>query len=258
MPKIIIFAGLIFAWLTIPVVSIFAQEEYSLGIANYYTIKDKNVKNGNLVSSSDGGYFLSKTPYDPFVIGVVSTRPAVSLNLLEDDESNFPVVSSGNVEVTVSSINGEIKEGDYITSSTIPGVGMKAKQTGYVIGQSLGSYSSADPKSTGTISVALNLHYAFLGSNTPSNIRDILNLSLLATYESPSAVFKYVVAGIIILISFILGVLSFGRAANTGVEALGRNPLAGRMIQLGIFMNVAITISIILAGFGMAYLIIRL
>src|SRR3989338_6750630 len=45
---------------------------------------------------------------------------------------------------------------------------------------------------------------------------------------------------------------------STGtVGALGRNPLAGRMIQLGIIFNVGITIAIIGAGILIAFFIIR-
>jgi F0F1-type ATP synthase membrane subunit c/vacuolar-type H+-ATPase subunit K len=62
----------------------------------------------------------------------------------------------------------------------------------------------------------------------------------------------------VVILSFILGFISFGRIANTGVEALGRNPLAGKMIQFGIFLNVLITISIVIAGFALAYFVLRL
>ena len=64
-------------------------------------------------------------------------------------------------------------------------------------------------------------------------------------------------AGIVVLLSFVLGIFSFGRVANTGVEALGRNPLAGRMIQLGIVVNALITVAIIGAGMFIAYVIVR-
>lgn len=260
MPKILSALGLFCVLAALSISASFAQENQniSLGIANSVPIEDKNVKNGDIISSTEKGYFLSKVPYDPLVIGVVSTKPAVSLNLEAENKSAYPVVTTGNIEVNVTSINGDIKEGDFISSSAIPGAGMKAKQTGYVIGRALESYSSKDTKAIGSINIALNLHYSYSSEKTGASLRDIFNLSVLATYESPSAVFKYVVAGVVILLSFILGVVSFGRVANTGVEALGRNPLAGKMIQMGIVLNVLITLTIIAAGFGMAYLIIRL
>lgn len=259
MPKLLSALGLFCVLIVALPLPAFSQEQnLSLGIANYVQIEGKSVKNGDIITSTEKGYVLSSTPYDPLVIGVVSENPAVSLSIEGAGESTYPVVSSGNVEINVTSQNGDIKEGDLITSSSIPGAGMKANKTGYVIGRALSAFTSEDKDAVGKINIALNLHYSYSSSTTPSTLKDILTLSVFATYESPSAVFKYVVAGFVILLSFILGVVSFGRVANTGVEALGRNPLAGKMIQFGIILNVLITLSIIAAGFGMAYLIIRL
>ena len=70
----------------------------------------KRLKDGDIITSSENEYLLSKSPYDPLVIGVVSTKPAVSLNITGADESTYPVVSAGNVRVNVSSINGNIKD----------------------------------------------------------------------------------------------------------------------------------------------------
>lgn len=237
---------------------IFAADSISLGIANYYPVEGSNIKNGDIVSFSNKGYFQSSKPYDPMVIGVVVSKPAVSLSLANPAKNSYPVVSSGNVEVNVASVNGNIDVGDLITTSSVKGVGMKATKTGYVIGSATTSYSSSDPKAVGKVMITLNLHYAYLNSSTLSSLKDVFNLSLLATYESPSAVFKYAIAGIVIVLSAIIGFLSFGRAANTGVEALGRNPLAGKFIEFGIFLNVLITIGIIAAGLGIAIFIIRL
>lgn len=260
MPRILSVIGLFCVLGLAFVFPVFSQQSQnvSLGIANYVPIKGDNIKNGDIISSSEGGYILSKIPYDPLVIGVVSTNPAVSLNIEGSDKDTYPVVSSGNVEINVTTQNGNIKSGDLITSSNTPGAGMKAKQTGYILGRALDDFTSGNKNEVGKINIALNLRYSFSSQNTPTSLKDLLSLSVLATYESPSAVFKYIVAGVVILLSFILGVVSFGRVANTGVEALGRNPLAGKMIQFGIVLNVLITLSIIAAGFGMAYLIIRL
>jgi hypothetical protein len=236
----------------------FADGDVSLGIANYLPVQGSNIKNGDIVSFTNKGYFLSKTAYDSTVIGIVTTNPAVSLNIKNGSKNNYPVASSGTVIVNVSTQNGTIKKGDIITTSEIPGVGMKAEKSGFVLGNAMEAFSSSNPKEIGQISVALNLHYAYSNSTSANSIKDIFNLSLNSASNSPSAFFKYLIAGIVIILSFILGFLSFGRVANTGVEALGRNPMASKMIQLGIALNVFITIAIIGAGFAMAFLIIRL
>lgn len=260
MSRILSAVGIIFVLSGVFAMGAKAQqiEDVSLGIANYIPISGENISDGDIVSSTEKGNILSKTPYDPLVIGVVTEKPAVSLNPETTEENTYPVAASGNVRVHVSSINGDIKVGDLVTSSEMPGVGMKANKTGYVIGRSLDNFSSKNPQEVGTINVALNLHYSYSSARTQSSLKDIFNLSVLATYESPSAVFKYVVAGIVLILAFVLGVFSFGRVANTGIEALGRNPLAGKMIQFGIVVNVLITLAIVATGFGLAFLIIRL
>lgn len=240
-------------------VNLVQAQDASIGIANYFPIEDKNVKDGDIISFSSAGYFLSKTPYDPMVVGVVVKNPAISLSS-EGDNKTKPVIGKGDTYINVSAENGSIKKGDPITTSTTPGAGMKATRSGYVVGTALEDFSSNNPKEVKQIAVTLNIHYYYTKAEDASKVglRDILNLSAMATYESPSAVFKYLIAGMVVVLSCILGFISFGRIANSGIEALGRNPLAGRTIQIGIFLNVAITIAIIGSGIAMAYFVMRL
>ena len=86
----------------------------------------------------------------------------------------------------------------------------------------------------------------------------MFKLILLPTKEGPGPLFKYIMAAIVVLGSMILGFLTFGRAAAKGVEALGRNPSASRIIHLGIVFNVTIVVAIALAGLVVAFLILRL
>ncbi len=228
----------------------------SLGIANYYPIQEKTVHDGDLISFTDKDYVLSRKEYDSQLTGVIVLKPAISIGA--EDPSKYPVVKIGAVQVNVSTVNGSIKEKDLITSSSIPGAAMKATKSGFVIGSALGSYNEKDPKKIGKITVLLDFHYVYSGKTTQRSLLDVANLSTIAAYESPSMVFKYVVAALIVILSFVIGFFSFGRIAKTGVEALGRNPLASRMIQIGIVLNVLITIAIIAAGILMGVFILRI
>ncbi len=64
----------------------------------------------------------------------------------EADGAGKPVIVglSGRVPVKVSTKNGDIQPGDYITTSDIPGVGMKATEAGRVIGKALTGLSGTD------------------------------------------------------------------------------------------------------------------
>jgi F0F1-type ATP synthase membrane subunit c/vacuolar-type H+-ATPase subunit K len=52
--------------------------------------------------------------------------------------------------------------------------------------------------------------------------------------------------------------MTFGKVARSGVEAVGRNPLAKTSILTGVLFNISIGAVIILSGVGVAYLIIKL
>lgn len=233
-------------------------QDSALGVANNYQVSGENITNGSLVSSSPSGYILSQMAYDPVVVGVVQDKPAIIFNTPNDNVKKYPIVSMGNVYVNVSTIGGPITKGDLITTSTIPGVGMKAGRNGYVLGTALDNYANTDPKKYQPILVSLNLHYYSAKSTVKSNLFDIVNLSTIATYEEPLTVFKYFIAALVVILSMVFGLTFFGRVAAHGVDALGRNPLAGKMIQLGILLNVIITAIITISGLGLAYFIIRL
>lgn len=230
--------------------------EMSFSVANYLPINDKKVDDGLIVSSSSNGFFLSKTIFDTTMVGVVSIKPAISINVDDGNTKKYPVVSSGSVYVVVSTVAGPIKKGDMITSSEIPGVGMRANHSGFVIGSALEDYNNKDIKQYKKISTSMNIHY-YSEKKTNQNIFDIFNFSTIAMYEDPMTVFKYVIAVAIVVLSFILGFVSFGRVASIGVEALGRNPLAGKMIEFGIVVNVLITIAIIGSGLVIGLIILR-
>lgn len=84
----------------------------------------------------------SSKPYDGSVIGIVSTDPneVIGRNFTPD-ENPRPVALNGRVPVKVSTENGAIEAGDYLTSSSIPGVAMKATHPGQVVGKAMESYS---------------------------------------------------------------------------------------------------------------------
>ncbi len=226
----------------------------TLGVAHIVVMQEKNVEDGSIVVA---GGRRSTIPYDSQISGVVSRDAAIILNSNSGD-NGLPVISTGTVYVLVSTQQGNIKKGDLITSSTIPGVGVKATNSGYVMGTAMEDYSNSNPKQIDKITVSLDLHYFNSKSTFPGTLSDIFKFVILPTKESPTPIFKYIVAAIVVLGSFILGFLSFGRTAAKGVEALGRNPAASKIIHLGIIFNVMIVGLIVAAGLTVAFLILRL
>lgn len=229
-----------------------AQENYS-GYGISVQLTDRNAPEGAIITGANDGYKLSTKEYDTGMYGVTSKTPAVSLENIPSTGMTY-VIYQGPTRVLVSTANGEIKRNDLITSSETPGVGKKATNNGYVIGTALQDFSGSE---NGMILINVNPHYDNSFSQGVSrNIFSILSNARESAYLSPLEALRYVIAGLIALLGFVLGFVYFGRVAQKGVEAVGRNPLAGRTIEFSVLLNVALTALIIIAGLVIAYLIL--
>lgn len=225
----------------------------SLSVAVTYDIEE--AQDGDIVCATPEGYGLCQAGYDPSMYGVVSITPALSLTNTSLNNAK-PVITSGKAYVRVSSINGPIKKGEYVSSSPKTGVAMKANKSGYVLGTALDDYDSSDPDNIGTIVVSLGIKPAVLTPGAAANLMELIRQGIDAAFYSPISALRYILAAFIVAISFTLGFIYFGRIAKSGVDALGRNPLASRAIQIGIFMNISFMIVIVAVGMGIAYLIL--
>ncbi len=97
----------------------------------------------------------SKEPYQATLLGVVSTDPAMTLGVREDEEA-VAVALIGRVPTKVSTENGAIEVGDKLTSSSTEGVAKKATGSGRVIGIALESFDGDQ----GRVKAFINPHEA--------------------------------------------------------------------------------------------------
>ena len=240
-------------------VGVISAQSNSQGLAISLPIVGEGVESGHVICASDAGFILCVRPYDPQVTGVINDSPPVALSApgTEGDVTRL-VLQDGTAPVIVSGISGPISEGDFVTTSEIPGVAQLADRNGYVLGAALESFTPANPEDRGTILVALNIHPAAGLSGARSDLLQALRQGLTAPVFEPLSSLRYILAALMILVAFSLGFVYFGRVAKTGIEAMGRNPMAGRMIQLSVLFNIVITIVIVLIGLAIAYLILIL
>lgn len=255
--KIICLAGLFFLFSF----SVFAQEnqdKVSSGIAISVSVVDSEVQNGDIISSTQQGYVLSKVAYDPTVYGVVSRSPAVSFESLSLPNS-YPVIGVGKVYVRMSAANGKINEGDLLTTSQIPGVGQKSLEDGFTIGTALEEFEGSEGD-IGIILVNFKPQYSVAISGRGRGINLIKNVKWAAAspFLSPLTSLRYILAVVLTASAFVLGFWYYGRFAKTGIESLGRNPQAAKTISVGILFNIVMTTVIIGAGLFLAYLILVL
>lgn len=228
----------------------------TITIATYSPVAGNNVQNGSLVSNTENGYVLSSEEYDDKLYGVVVLDAAVVLNQASESGS-FPVANTGDVSVLVSNKAGDIRRGDYITSSTTPGVGVKAVHSGHVIGVALEDLVLNDQSGQGRVLVSLRSQNYVAPTTLITNIQELTMLSTVAAQKQPLNVVRYLLAGGLIMGCVMISFLHFGRITSASVQALGRNPLARKSIQLGIMFNLLMAVVLLASGLVVAILILR-
>lgn len=228
-------------------------QDFGAGFATTQLVEGSNLQDGDIICNGPNGNEPCKRDFDSGIMGVYSVSPAVSL-----DDANLtdgkPIVSSGKVKVRVTAATGKIKAGDYITSSKTPGLGQKATKSGYALGTALENLDSG----TGLITVALGIRPAVLATSVSDNLWESLRSGVNSLYLTPLAALRYILAMLVVVGAFMLGFVYFGRIAKSGVEAIGRNPLAGGTIQFGVIINLIFTGLIMVLGLTLAYFILRL
>lgn len=109
-----------------------------------------------------GKLCVTSEPYDSRVAGVISgaggINPGLTLKQENALESGQNVALSGRVFVRASTVNGAIKPGDLLTTSSIPGLAMKATDRDRAFGSTIGKAMGVLDKGEGLVLVLVNLH----------------------------------------------------------------------------------------------------
>lgn len=226
----------------------------SSAMAVSVVIKGDQIEDGLIVCSTTDGNSLCNQPYDTAILGVVATDPAIFLQN-RALEGSYPLVTSGKAFVKVTNSAGNIAIGNFITTSTTAGTGQKATRSGYIIGTALQGY---DGSGEAKILISIGVRPAIVAEGIRGNLLETIRQGLSSVYLTPLNALRYILAMIVTIVAFTLGFMYFGRVAKTGVEAVGRNPLASRTIQLSVVFNIVLTVIIMIAGLALAYLILIL
>lgn len=250
MKKIFFITGILFLFVN---TNIKAQEiGGSVGVSVNKDVE--NVEEGAIMCNREGKMILCDEEFSPEIAGVYTQKPAI---LIEDTSINgIPLVNNGKVSVLVTSEKGNIKPGDYITSSKTPGYGVKADKSGNVLGLALEEFSGSDNNSKGKVLVLIDIRPAIIATSSRGNLIETLKQAFLAPTLTPLSSLRYLLAILLAVGAFVIGFNYFGKVSKSGVEALGRNPLAGRMIQINVIINLIFTVAIMFAGLALAYAIL--
>ncbi|KKU76489.1 MAG: FG-GAP repeat protein, partial [Candidatus Giovannonibacteria bacterium GW2011_GWB1_47_6b] len=150
--------------------------------AEHYPMADASIDYGDIVAASNDttvtspiygepGRTITKLvkssqPYQSTAIGIVSNNysdfTSTGYNIKPEDNPK-PVALSGRVPVKVNLENGPIKIGDPITSSSEPGIGMKATKSGRIVGYALEDFNSLTEQNKGQVLVIVNNGFNLAG-----------------------------------------------------------------------------------------------
>ncbi len=126
-----------------------------------------------VLGSAAGHGDKAKRQYDRKLLGVIAESPGLVLG--QGSSDTLPVAISGRVPVKVSAVNGPIRIGDPISSSTIAGIGMRAIKPGKILGTAMEEFNS---EGTGKILVTINIGY-YLGDEGDTALLEQPEVSVL-------------------------------------------------------------------------------
>ena len=197
-----------------------------------------------------------------------------SVVLLGADGEQVYVASGGRFPALVSSQNGNVSVGDYISLSSVDGIGMKAGDFEPVIlGKAIEGFdgsNTSNVKSTITVknsngetqqlAVGIVTVDITIGKNPMLKSNNDLPTALKRASEAiagkpVSPIRVYISLVIIIIAAALAGSLIYS-AVRSSITAIGRNPLSKRAIIRGLFQVVIIGLLIFVSGLFGVYLIL--
>lgn len=209
--------------------------------------------NGLIVIQDGAQYKLSSIRADTRMIGIITDVPSFSGRKSSNPKAYY-VNGSGTSVVRASNKNGKITKGDYLTSSDIRGVAIKTIDPEFTIGVAQEDFDSADGL------VRVDIKPSFFQGNSSVN-RSLISVIRSGTQSftlSPINSLRYVLAAIIGIASFLFGFSIFSKISGTGIQALGRNPLARKTIEFNIIIEFILNLGIIVFGLVISYFILTL
>jgi hypothetical protein len=208
--------------------------------------------------------------------GVAVAANDAALTLSQNTTSQqIYVATNGRYTVLVSTQNGPIKDGDYITISSLDGIGMKANSTdAVVLGKAAEPFSGSDTVissatlttsdhakinvSVGRIAVDISITHNPLQVVAGNNLPGYLQRASATIANKPVSTSRvYVSLAIILVTALVAGSLLYG-GVRSGITAIGRNPLARQSIGKSLVQVVLTSFIILIIGLFGVYLILRL
>lgn len=260
--KTVVFGALIL--ILLPITTYALSRGYSSG--------DSGVQTGMVVSLSNEGaddqVERSTQENSHRIVGVVTTIEDSTVTI-SSGNSKLLVENSGQVDIYVSDINGEVSKGDLLILSPLKGILMKAPElnTSKVIGiatqsaseleQTVYQYKSGE-ETKDTKIAKIKTDISSLGGANSGAIASDSSLKTLGRAVAGREVseMRVLIALVIFLVVLTAeGGILYGAISNS-ITALGRNPLAKKIIRSELYRVILVAIMVLLIGLASVYVIL--
>lgn len=242
----------------------------ALAIGRGYKTDDTGLQVGMVVALTDDKSEDSKIERatqqnNQRVVGVV-TNFDNSFVTVASSETTVLVESEGEVDAFVSDLGGEVSQGSLLVLSPLKGVLMKAdsNNTAPIVGIAAANASSAttsssypvegegSKKNTTISKIKVNLNRqgaASTGSQATSSLAK-LGTAIVGREVGETRVIVALIVFVVVLIAE--GGILYG-AISSAIIALGRNPLARKVIRQEMIRVIIVALGVLLVGLGAVY-----
>lgn len=205
---------------------------------------------------------------------VASSDAPVALSEIGADQEVF-VATYGRYDVLVSDQNGPVQEGDYITVSSVAGVGMKANGAlQLVIGKALKAFdgrTAVEGKTTlktsggdktinlGRVPIEVSVaHNPLYEKENTAGVPKFLAKAAEVVTDRPVNAIRIYASLATLLVSLLVagGILYAG--VRSGITAIGRNPLAKHSIIRSLIQVTLVSLIVFIIGIFAVYLLLRI
>lgn len=209
------------------------------------------------------------------MLGVVVASNDAPISLSDPTKKQTFVAVFGKYDVLVSAQNGPIKGGDYITISSVEGVGMKADgEQEVILGKAIGNFNGTnDVESTITLNdnlggtqdvglkrilvdISISRNPTYTGDSNAGVPQFLSKAAQLVTKKPVTALRLYACLGILGLSLVVAGIIIYS-GVQTGMTAVGRNPLAKKTILHNLVTVTLMAMIIVIIGVVAVYLLLK-
>jgi hypothetical protein len=211
------------------------------------------------------------------IYGVTVDPHTLSITVSDSGIANESyVATTGTYNTLVSNQGGKIKIGDYITVSSVDGVGMEASpdQT-IVLGRAVAAFdgkSNVIGNSTlkdtggkvsqqvaiGTIPVAIDIRHNPNIKSTKAEVPKLLQRIGQAVAEKPVGAVRIYLSLFITGVSVIAAIVLLYSGVRNSLIAIGRNPLGKKSIFRGLLEIILTSLIVLIIGLFAVYLLLKL